>query len=82
MRRDIFVIPKTNEGTETTVLFYDELTTPIVNPITAGKTSKSLRRPHNRLCHKIMDVIYLRARSNGISNMRRECQMQNKIRGH
>lgn len=82
MRRDIFVIPKINEGIETKVLFYDELTTPIVNPITAGRKSKSLRRSHDRLCNKIMDVIYLRARSSGISNMIRKCQMQNKIRGH
>lgn len=82
MQRDIFVVPKTYEGTEETTLFYDELTTPIINPITAGKTSKSLRKPHDRLCCKIMDVIYLRARSSGISNMIHECQRQNEIRGH
>jgi hypothetical protein len=81
MQRDLFILPSDDAG-QHRLLYYDELTTPIINPITAGRSSRKLRRPHNRLCHKIMDVIYLRARSNGISNMRRECQMQNKIRGH
>lgn len=76
MERDIFVLPKKKEESKYRVVYYDELTTPIVNPLTAGQSSRSLRKPHDRICDKIVTLFNIRYHVNDISDIKYECQKQ------